>query len=99
MTKFTLGTVLAAMEVSVAVLAFIRSVREIEVGMAVAACHRGMAPTQRKACLGMVKPDLARDDLPIRDGVARPTWNIELAVRTLSRCHRPCRFRGHSAHR
>ena len=99
MTQFALGPILAAMEVSVAILAFIRSVREIEIGVAVAACYRGMAAAEREASLGMVKLDLARDDLPIHGSVARPAWNIEFAVRALGRCHRTCGLRGHSANR
>jgi hypothetical protein len=98
-TKFTLSPVFTAMQVSMAILAFIRGVREIEIGMAVAACHGGMAPTERKASLRMVEPDLARDDLPILGGVTGPTRDIEFAVRALSRCRGSCGLRDRNTHR
>lgn len=82
-----------------AILAFIRSIREIQIGVAVAACHGGVTPTERKSCLGMIKPDLVRDNLPIHSGVTRPARNIEFAVRTLGRRHRRCRLPGRSAYR
>jgi hypothetical protein len=82
-----------------AILAFIRSVREIEIGMAIAACHGSMASAERKASLRMVEPDLARDDLPILGCVTRPTRNIEFAVRALSRCRGSFGLRSRNTHR
>jgi hypothetical protein len=66
-----------------AVLAFIRNVREIEIGMAVAACHGSMPPAERKASLGVIEPDLAWDHLPIGNGMTCITGDFESAMGAL----------------
>jgi hypothetical protein len=83
-------TVLAPMQIGVAVLALVGSIGEFEIGVAVAACHGRVTSAKRKAGARMVKLDFALDHLPIRGGVAGGARHIELPVRTLSRRKRPC---------
>ena len=86
------------MKVGVAVLAFIRRIGELEIGMAVAACDRRVASPQGKPRPRMVKFDLALDHLPIRGGVAGGARQIQLPVWTLSRgSRRPGRLPTHGA--
>ena len=89
MAQLTFRTVFASMQIGVAVLALVGSIGEFEIVMAVAACHGGVTSAKRKAGARMVKLDLALDHLPIRSGVTRGAWHIELPVWTLSRRKRP----------
>lgn len=47
-TEFTLCAILAAMEISVAILAFLTDVAEIQVDMAIEALHHSVASAQRE---------------------------------------------------
>jgi hypothetical protein len=96
--QFAFCAVFAPMQIGVAVLAFVRRIGEFEIGMAVAACDSCVASAKRKACARMVKLDLALDHLPIRGGMAGGARHIQLAVRTLSRCKRPCGLPMHGDH-
>jgi hypothetical protein len=77
------------MQVSMAVLALIGSICKLEIGVAITACDGGMAPSQGEAGSGMIKFDLALDDLPIRRRVTGCTRQIEAAVRVLRGGKRP----------
>jgi len=90
--QFALRTVLAPMQIRVAVLAFVRRVCEFEIGMAVATAHSRVAAAKGKPRPRMVKLDLLLDHLPIRGGVAGVARHIQLAVRILSRRKRPRRL-------
>ncbi len=80
-TKFALRPVFPAMEVGVTILALIRSIGEVEIGMAVATCHDGMASTQRKASERVIEFDLASDHVPIVGRVTFIARNVEVSVR------------------
>lgn len=75
--------VLAPMQIGMAVLAFVGSIGEFEIGMAVPACHRRMAAAQRKPCLRMIKSNLVADYLPICNSVAGFARQLEWTVRIL----------------
>src|SRR5579863_3705304 len=85
--EFALSSVLSAMKVSVAVLALIRGVRELEVGMAIAAPHSGVAPSQREAGLRVIEADLGGKDLPVLSSMTSLAGNIDLAVGAPRGCH------------
>jgi len=90
MAELTFGSVLASMKVGVAVLTLVGRIGKFEIGMAVTACHSGVAPTKGKASLPVIKLDLSLNYLPIRGCVAGNTRHVEFAVRTLRTCERPC---------
>jgi len=87
--QLAFGSILAAMQVGVAILALVGGVGEFEVGVAVTAGHSGMPPAQGEPRLRMVELDLALDDLPVRGGVAGDARHVEVAMRALRRSKRP----------
>ena len=84
--QLALRAVLAAMQVSVAILALVGSVGEIEIGVAIAATHRRVAPAEGKAGLSMIELDLVPDNLPVFDGMACIARQLEFSVRADRRC-------------
>jgi hypothetical protein len=97
--EFAFGPILTAMEVCMAVLAFIGCIRKIEIGMAVATSYGSMSSAERKARLGVIEPDLVLDHLPIGHRMTGIARKIEFAVRALYRRGRPCCFRSRGAYR
>src|SRR5947209_7371182 len=85
--QLALRTILATMQIGVAVLAFVGSVGELEIVMTVAASHGGMAALKREAGLCMIEFDLVLNHLPVRSGVAGDAGDVEFAVRALGRSH------------
>ena len=83
--QLALRTVLAPMQIRMAVLTSIWGIREFQIRMAVAACHHRVASPKGKPGLCMVEFDLVRDYLPVRRGVAGDARQIQRAMRTLSR--------------
>jgi len=83
--QLALSSVLATMQIGVAVLALVRSVGEFEVDMAVAARYGRMTATERESRLRMVELDLILNHLPIRGGVAGNARLVEIAMWTLCR--------------
>lgn len=99
MTELALGTVLSAVKVRVAVLALIRCICEVEVGVAVAARHGGVPPPQREAGLRVTEFDSCRQNFPILTGMTGLTWNVELPMRAACRCDGLWGLRGCNARR
>ena len=62
------------------VLAFVGSIGEFQIRVAIAARHGRVAPAQRETGLRMTKLDPVLDHLPIRSRVAVNAWHVELAV-------------------
>ena len=85
MAQIALRSVLATMQIGVAVLALVRSVGESEVDMAVPARYGRMTATERESRLRMVELDLILNHLPIRGGVAGNARLVEIAMWTLCR--------------
>ena len=69
------------MQVSVAILALVGSVGENEIGVAIAAADRRVAPAEGKAGLSMIELDLVPDNLPVFDGMACIARQLEFSVR------------------
>ena len=86
------------MKVGVAILALVRCVGKVEIGVAIAAGHSGVPSAEWKPGLRMIEPDLAPDYFPVFDGMARIAGKVELSVRTDRRCDRSCGLRTQSAH-
>ena len=82
-TEFALGSILAAMEVCVAVLALVGRVGKFQIRVAVAASHRGVPSAEREAGLRVIEPDLAGNNLPVHGGVTGVARDVELPVRAL----------------
>jgi hypothetical protein len=74
------------MKVGVAILALVWSIREVKIGMAIAACNGGMATSQRKAGLSMIELDFVRNHFPILRSVTCLARKIEPPVRADRRC-------------
>jgi len=81
--QLAFGAVLAAMQIGVTVLAFVGSIGEFQIRVAVAARHGRMASAQRETRLRMIELDPILDHLPIRSCVAVDAGHIELAMRAL----------------
>lgn len=90
--QLALRAVLAPMQIRMAVLAFVRSIGEFKIRVAVAACHHRMASPQGKPGFCMVEFDLVRDYLPVGRDVASNARQIQRPMRTLSRRKRPRGF-------
>ena len=86
------------MKVGVAVLALVGGVGEIQIGVAIAAGHRGVPSAKRETGLRMIELDLVLDDFPVRDGVARIAGKVEFSVRAVRRCGRSHRLRTQGPH-
>jgi len=89
MTEFALRAVLAAVNVSVAVLTLLSDIGKDEVGVAILAWDFGMQAPQRKTCLTMFKFRHSPNGGPTLGRVAVLTPDVQAAVRAL-------RSRGHS---
>jgi hypothetical protein len=84
--EVTLGAILAAMQIGVAVLALDGGVAEIEVLVAVGALHSGVPATQRKLGFRMVEFKFGAQRLPALSAVTLLAPNLELAtVRAMKR--------------
>ena len=81
--QFALGSVFAAMQIRMAVLALVRGVGEPEVVVAVAAAHGSMTAAKGKSSVRMIEPDPVREELPVRGCVAGDARNVEVAMRAL----------------
>jgi hypothetical protein len=92
-TKFAFGPVLSTMEVGVTILALIRSIREVKIGVAIAAGNSGMATSQRKAGLSVIEFDLPGNHLPILRSVTCLAGKVEPSVRADGRGQRTGRPR------
>jgi len=79
--QFAFGPILAPMEVSVAILALIRSVGEVQIGVTIPTSHNRMAAAKLKACLFVFELGLGPDRLPTFDGVTVLARNVEFSVR------------------
>ena len=66
LAQFALGSVLAALQIGMAVLALVRSVGESEVVVAVAAAHGSMTAAKGESSVRMIEPDPVREELPVR---------------------------------
>ena len=83
--EFALRAVLAAVEISVAILTFLRNVAEIEVSVAIETLHNRVAPAQGKPGLRMPEFDFRSDRLPTLCRVTLLAWNLQFVpVRTAS---------------
>ena len=82
-TKFALRPILPAVKIGVAVLAFVRSVRKVQICMTVAASNSRVTSPKRKTRLCVIELNLARNDFPASNGMAGFTWNIEPPMRAL----------------
>jgi len=89
MTQLALRAVLAAVNVSVAVLALLSDIGKDEVGVAILAWDFGMQAPQWKTCLTMFKFRHSPNGGPTLGRVAVLTPDVQAAVRAL-------RSRGHS---
>ena len=67
--KCALRTVLAAMQIGVAILTLFRSIAEDESLVAISALHFGMAPAQGKSCLRVVELEFGTQRRPTLRGV------------------------------
>jgi hypothetical protein len=76
-TEFTLCAILAAMEISVAILAFLTNVAEIQVNMAIEALNRSVASAQRKPRLRMSEFSFRPDRLPALSRMTLLAWNFQ----------------------
>jgi hypothetical protein len=81
--QFAFGAVLATMQIGMTVLAFVGSIGELQIRVAVPACHSHMASLQSETGLRMIELDAVLDHLPIRGCVAVDAGYVELAVRAL----------------
>jgi len=90
--QLALRSVLAAMQVGMAVLALVGGVRELQVGMAIATCHSGVTSAKREAGFGMIELDLALNNLPVSRGMTRGARQIHFTVRALRVRKRPNRL-------
>jgi hypothetical protein len=79
--QFAFGSILATMEVSVAILALIRSAGEVEIGVTIATSENRMPAAKWKACLFVFELGLGPDRLPTFDGMTVLARNVEFSVR------------------
>lgn len=86
--QFAFGSVFSAMQIGVAILALIRSIREVKIGVAIAAGNSGMATAQRKAGLSVIELDLPGNYLPILRSMTCLAGKIEPSVRADGRGQR-----------
>lgn len=68
-----------------AILALVGRIREVQVGMAVAASHGRMPSPQWEAGPSMIEVNLVLNDFPICSSVAVNTRHVQRTVRTLRR--------------
>jgi len=87
------------MQISVTVLALIRSIREIQICMTVTASYAGVLAAKREAGFRMIESDLFRDQLPIRRCMACLARKAEPSVRTAGGCEGMGRLRVRRTHR
>lgn len=81
--QLALRTILSSMQIGVTILALVRRICEVQVCMAIAACHGCMPAAQWKAGVRMVEVDLAWNYRPRLRRVTHVARHRQLAVWTL----------------